>query len=314
MIREISSTVILCLIPSIFNAGPLHDAAKDGNAEVVVLLLKSGADIDEVDFLLGSPLHIAAVSGNDRVIDVLVKSGADVDVVEYAKSATPLHWAAVGGHLNAAERLIAAGADLDARTDRGDTPLLVALGSGNAEVANALIEAGADILAQNQSGHTTIQLAGRAEEWALVNLLSDRGARPNDPVPVTPFLANADLERGAFLWLQANCVQCHGSPSRSVGDDGFEKGPPLKNVIGRDVAAVDNYPYSAALLREEGIWTYEKLNRFLADPAAFWPGTAMIYTSSSQKMGLSEVTDRAALIAYLRQNAEPVPPLPGDSP
>ncbi len=74
IIRAILSTVSLSLAASMIDAAPIHDAAKDGSAENVVRLLKSGADIDEVDFLAGSPLHIAAVRGKDQVIGILIEN------------------------------------------------------------------------------------------------------------------------------------------------------------------------------------------------------------------------------------------------
>jgi cytochrome c2 len=309
MIRAILSTVILSLAASMLNAAPIHDAVKNGSAEDVARLLKSGADIDEVDFLAGSPLHIAAVRGKDQVIGILIENGADLNTVEFGNSATPLHWAALAGHINTAERLIAAGADLDARTDFDDTPLIVALDNGKLDVAKALIEAGADILTENDLGLSPIQLAGRAEDWALVDLLAEMGARPADPTLVSPFLENADLERGATLWLE-NCGGCHGSPTRTMVEDGYMKGPPLMNLIGRDVAALDDYRYSAALLREDGVWTYEKLNSFLTNPGAYWPGTEMVDTQESRELNVPNVADRAAVIAYMRQHADPRPLLP----
>jgi len=309
MIRAILSTVILSLAASMLNAAPIHDAVKNGSAADVARLLESGADIDEVDFLSGSPLHIAAVRGKDQVIAILIENGADLNAVEFGNSATPLHWAALAGHINTAERLIAAGADLDARTDFDDTPLIVALDNGKLDVAKALIEAGADILAENDLRISPIELAGMAEDWALVDLLSDMGARPTDPTPVTPHLASADLERGAFIW-QETCIKCHGSQTRTMVEDGYTEGPPLMNVIGRDFAAVDKYSYSAALLQEEGAWTYEKLNRFLTNPGAYWPGTKMVDKWEALELNLPDVADRAAVIGYMRQHADPRPPLP----
>jgi ankyrin repeat protein len=309
MIRAILLAVILSLTAFMLYAAPIHDAAKDGSAEDVVRLLESGADIDEVDYLAGSPLHIAAVRGKDRLVDVLLEHGADVDPVEFGNSATPLHWAALAGHINAAERLIAAGANLDARTDFGDTPLIVALENENVGVGRILIEAGADILAENKHELSPIQFAARAEDWALVDLLAEMGARPADPTPVAPYLENADLERGAALWFEA-CGHCHGSPTRTGVEGDVYKGPPLMNVVGRDIASFDKFGYSAALLREEGVWTYEKLNRFLTNPGAYWPGTKMVDGYESSELNLPDVADRAAMIGYMRHHADPRPPLP----
>jgi cytochrome c len=52
------------------------------------------------------------------------------------------------------------------------------------------------------------------------------------------------------------------------------------------------------------VWSYEDLNAFLADPKGFLKGTKMNFS------GISDVEDRAAVIAYLRQQADNPQPLP----
>ena len=53
-----------------------------------------------------------------------------------------------------------------------------------------------------------------------------------------------------------------------------------------------------------GTWTLDELDKFLAGPKEYIPGTAMSFA------GIPKDTDRADLIAYLRSLAESPAPLP----
>jgi cytochrome c len=51
-------------------------------------------------------------------------------------------------------------------------------------------------------------------------------------------------------------------------------------------------------------WSYEHLNKFLANPKASMPGTKMAFA------GISKPEERAALIAWLRGKSDAPKPLP----
>jgi cytochrome c len=95
------------------------------------------------------------------------------------------------------------------------------------------------------------------------------------------------------------CQACH-----SFNEGGPNKvGPNLYNVMGGKIAAVDGYSYSSALTGKEGAWSYEKMWAFLENPQGWASGTRMTYP------GVKDPKDRAAVIAYLRQQADNPPPL-----
>lgn len=88
--------------------------------------------------------------------------------------------------------------------------------------------------------------------------------------------------------LFRQCLSCHSLDERQ----GI--GPNLENIVGRPVASVTAYPYSAALRRLAGRWTEERLDHFLRNPAEFAPGTTM---------SMDGVTDddlRAEVVRMLR--------------
>lgn len=116
--------------------------------------------------------------------------------------------------------------------------------------------------------------------------------------PVAPLLAAADPAAGETL--SKRCAACHsfdkGGPNKV--------GPNLYGTVGASKAFHEGFSYSAALSEKGGSWDYESLNEFLANPKAYVPGTKMSFA------GLKSVNDRAAIIAYLRQQTDNPPPLP----
>lgn len=100
-------------------------------------------------------------------------------------------------------------------------------------------------------------------------------------------LAAGDAEHGKALYAQ--CAACH-----SLEADNNTLGPNLKAVVGRKVAAVEDFTYSPPMRRATVTWTAETLDAFLTDPQAVVAGTKMPFA------GMASATDRADLIAYLQ--------------
>ena len=102
------------------------------------------------------------------------------------------------------------------------------------------------------------------------------------------------------------CKVCHS----------FEKGGPnmigpnLFGIMGYKIAGHEGVNYSPALKAREGDWTFEDMNLWLENPAAFAAGTSMAFP------GIPDVQKRANVIAYLNQNSdEPLPiPEPKEAP
>lgn len=104
---------------------------------------------------------------------------------------------------------------------------------------------------------------------------------------IEELLASADVAKGEKVF--GKCKACH-----KLEDGANGTGPHLFAVVGRPVAAVGEFNYSAALTTLGGDWTPEALSGFLANPKKYAAGTKMSFG------GLKKDTDRANLIAYLQ--------------
>jgi cytochrome c len=117
--------------------------------------------------------------------------------------------------------------------------------------------------------------------------------------PIEALMANASAEKGAATAKQ--CQACHtfekGGPNRV--------GPNLWGVVGDERGkGRGGFNFSAAMKSKGGEWTYDELNKFLTNPRGYIPGTNMTFA------GLSRETQRADVIAFLRQQADTPVPLP----
>ncbi len=114
--------------------------------------------------------------------------------------------------------------------------------------------------------------------------------------PIETLLASASPDRGAQVAKQ--CEACHNFQE----GQGPKVGPGLYGVVGRPVASMSGYNYTAALKKLGGNWTFDALNKWLTKPSADAPGTAMTFA------GLSNEKQRADVVAYLNTlSAHPLP-------
>jgi cytochrome c len=143
------------------------------------------------------------------------------------------------------------------------------------------------------------QAAEAGQQTAAVEPVAPTAAAPAGAASgVGALLAHADVAAGEKD--AKKCAACHnfqeGGPAKI--------GPPLWGVIGRDIASVEGFSYSAALAGKEGAWDYQNLDAYLAEPRGWAPGTKMAFA------GLKKPEERADVILYLRSLSHDPAPLP----
>jgi cytochrome c len=98
--------------------------------------------------------------------------------------------------------------------------------------------------------------------------------------------AEGDPTRGEQIYRR--CQGCHSIDANRVG-------PRHAGLFGRRAGSLDDYSYSDAMRGSSVVWEETTLDRFLAAPRKFIPGTKMPFA------GIPDAEERAALIAYLKQ-------------
>ena len=119
-----------------------------------------------------------------------------------------------------------------------------------------------------------------------------------EKVDISALLALGDLAHGEKVLKK--CAACH-----LIYKGGENKiGPALYGIIGRKVAAKEDYKYSKAMAAYDKFWTFEEMNGYLKKPQRYIKGTKMAFA------GLRKEKDRASVILYLNQNSDDPIPLP----
>jgi cytochrome c len=305
MIRLLLCAIVLGGLASHATAGPLHNAAGDGDIEQVKLLIASGEDVNKRDRYLGWPLHQAALNDFVEIAELLIAAGADVNV-EHRIFGAPLNAAAQMNSVAVAEILLQNGANPNPElpNERGAlsfTPLHIAAEKGSAEMVDLLVAEGADVSARSgvqedkRATYTAMHSAALAGHPGVVVLLKALGAAGPVVEPITLLLKDADPVRGKELYFDFasphSCVECH-SIEKSVVVRKY--GPNLWGIVGGDKASNASFAYSTQLQDLGGVWTIAELNGFIASAVDYLPGTLMWHS------GVPDAKDRADLIAFLQ--------------
>jgi len=127
------------------------------------------------------------------------------------------------------------------------------------------------------------RLAAALARVALALAAGAVGAAPNDVV------FRADANAGKEIY--ARCLACHALAYDRTG-------PRHCGLFGRRAGSVKDFAYSDAMKRSRIVWSERTLDRFLANPLAAVPGTAMGYA------GVADRSERSNLIAYLKQASQ----------
>jgi cytochrome c len=114
-------------------------------------------------------------------------------------------------------------------------------------------------------------------------------------VPIATLLATADIAKGEAVFKK--CTACH-----SIAQGGANGiGPNLWAAMGKPHGHVAGFAYSDALKSVPGNWDWEGMDKWLANPKKYAPGTKMTFA------GLGNPEERANLILYMNAQGSNLP-------
>ncbi|MBL8245836.1 MAG: hypothetical protein JNL89_16695 [Rhodanobacteraceae bacterium] len=116
------------------------------------------------------------------------------------------------------------------------------------------------------------------------------------PAPQDGYLLTADGERYSTLvpseqGALAACTVCHRISAHGVESSA----PSLWGIVGARKAGAAWFGYSPALAAATGHWTAEEIDRYLADPVAYLPGTSKTLSQ------VRDADERKRIIAALQK-------------
>ena len=145
-------------------------ASHCGNVEVVRLLLRYGALMNERDASLLSALHLAALRGHVDIVEALLQEHAEIDI-KGPDDRTPLRIAAEKEQIEVAEVLLRKQAKVNVRDKSQMSPLHVSARHGDAPMTELLVKNGAHIEAKDSNFMGAMHYACENGHSSVVSIL-----------------------------------------------------------------------------------------------------------------------------------------------
>ncbi len=121
---------------------PTEEELRAEQLQIIDLLIKHGAKLEEPSSGDRTPLHIAA-TGHVDIANHLMAKGANKEALA-TKNQTPLHFAAKSGKTDIVKSLISKNVNKEAIDSEGHTPVHLAIINGHPDTVAALLENGAN--------------------------------------------------------------------------------------------------------------------------------------------------------------------------
>ena len=151
---------------------PIMLAASRGDAKIIDILFKHGADPNKRGSMERTALLYAVEKNHIEAVKQLLSHGADIDAYDNGRL-TPLVMAASRGYSELSLLFIKSGANVDIQHRDGWTALIDATAHGDEKVVKALLKAGANTKLEEKNGKTALDYAREYGFSELVKILSN---------------------------------------------------------------------------------------------------------------------------------------------
>ena len=181
-------------------------AAFNGSVNLVRLLISRGAKPNVGQGTKRtSPIAECARNGNIEVLGLLLKAGADLDAMRYGSHG--LGTASIFGKDKFVKLLLEAGADPNLADEGGTTPLIAGVAGRKLEIVKMLVEAGAKLDAVRFGGRaeTALDFAewmNKRETKPIADYLRSVGAKSAAELPISVTTPPSDDEGDTFWQLK----------------------------------------------------------------------------------------------------------------
>ena len=148
-------------------------AAQANDVGKIRELLSDGYSPNQTDENGGTTgMHIAASNGNLQIMAILYKAGADINQKDNV-GGTPLDYAADHDHLEAAKLLLDMKARVDEQNKNGMTALMFAAKTGDVELVRAILAHGANPNISDFTGRDAVGWALESHRAMVVQMIKD---------------------------------------------------------------------------------------------------------------------------------------------
>jgi ankyrin repeat protein len=127
-------------------------------ALIETLIHEANQDLQAADGWGNTVLHSAVMLGQVEIVMHLLKLGANSNV-KNNRGETPLHLAVKYDQFEIVTHLVALGAPINAQNNEGESALFGAVKRNNMEIVKHLLEQGGDVSVQNNEGETALHVA-----------------------------------------------------------------------------------------------------------------------------------------------------------
>lgn len=157
----------------------LHIAAKRGFTETVRLLLKRGAYVNAEDSIGEIALHNAAACGHFKIVRILLASKTAINKRSLV-GRTPIHTTCQTESTRILSLLVKYGANVNESDNNGITPIIEAVNHGNPKMVSLLIDLGADVNCKTKTGITPQWIAAAKRDHEILGILNEKREKRED--------------------------------------------------------------------------------------------------------------------------------------